>query len=410
MNLNRMKGLTLGVLTAVGGFVDMGGIITAAQAGAQHRFALLWTLIPGVIGLIVYADMAGRVVIASGRTLFDVIRDRLGFRLALIPLISTAIVNTLTLVVEIAGMALAIQLATRLSYLLLFPIAAVIMGVILWKASFDLLENSTAILGLTMLVAVVAMVKLAPPWRQIGVEMLHPAMETAHPLRLYLFAAIGLLGSYMTPYQFYFYSSGAIEDEWSGADLLVNRVTSLVGSTFGATIDFALIVAAALVLFPKHAQVNSLGDAGGSIRFGLGGIGWSLFIVGAFAVCLGAGLETALSGAYSLCQYFGWDWGKQGRPRQAPLFHLGYLVMLVLAVILAYTGIDPVSLTVVTMAAAAATLPFTFVPLLIVANDQDYMGEQKNTFAVNLVAMVILGLLLIVTLATIPLFIITGGS
>lgn len=410
MNLKRWAGLTLGVLTAVGGFVDMGGIITASQAGARHRFALLWTLIPGVIGLIVYADMAGRVVIASGRTLFDVIRDRLGFRLALIPLVSTALVNSLTLVVELAGMTLALELATRVSYLLWFPVAALLLGLILWKASFDLLENGSAILGLTMLVAVVAMVKLAPPWGQIGTELLHPNLSSAGPLAAYLFAAISLLGSYMTPYQFYFYSSGAIEEEWSGEDLVVNRVTSLVGSLFGATIDFALIVVAALVLFPQQHGVNTLGDAGQPIRQALGTAGWWLFIVGAFAVSLGAGLETALSGAYSVCQYFGWDWGKKGRPREAPLFHLGYLVMLILAMALAYTRVDPIQLTTITMAGAAFALPFTFIPLLIVANDPDYMGEQKNTTAVNVVAGIVLIVLLVVTVSTIPLFILSGGG
>ena len=410
MQLKRLGGLALGVLTAIGGFVDMGGIITAAQAGARHQFALLWTLVPGVIGLIVYADMAGRVVIASGRTLFDVIRDRLGFRLALIPLASTAVVNTLTLVVELAGMTLALELATRVSYLLWFPAAALLLGIILWKASFDLLENGSAILGLAMLVAVVAMVKLAPPWREVGAEILHPAMASARPLPLYLFAAISLLGAYMTPYQFYFYSSGAIEEEWTGEDLLVNRVTSLLGSCFGATIDFALIVAAALVLFPRHAEVNSLGDAGLPIRESLGAVGWGLFLIGAFAVSMGAGLETALSGAYSFCQYFGWDWGKRGRPRQAPLFHLSYLVMLVLAMLLAYTHVDPVRLTVVTMAAAAFALPFTFLPLLVIANDADYMGEQKNTPPVNVLAVIILAVLGVVTVATIPLFILTGGG
>ena len=410
MQLKRLGGLALGVLTAIGGFVDMGGIITAAQAGARHQFALLWTLVPGVIGLIVYADMAGRVVIASGRTLFDVIRDRLGFRLALIPLASTAVVNTLTLVVELAGMTLALELATRVSYLLWFPAAALLLGIILWKASFDLLENGSAILGLAMLVAVVAMVKLAPPWREVGAEILHPAMASARPLPLYLFAAISLLGAYMTPYQFYFYSSGAIEEEWTGEDLLVNRVTSLLGSCFGATIDFALIVAAALVLFPRHAEVNSLGDAGLPIRESLGVVGWALFLIGAFAVSMGAGLETALSGAYSFCQYFGWDWGKRGRPRQAPLFHLSYLVMLVLAMALAYTHVDPVRLTVVTMAAAAFALPFTLLPLLVIANDADYMGEQKNTPPVNVLAVIILAVLGVVTVATIPLFILTGGG
>ncbi len=404
----RLKGLSLGVLTAVGGFVDMGGIIACAQAGAQYQFALLWTLIPGVVGLVLYADMSGRVVIASGRTLFDVMRARLGFRVASIPLIATGIVNTLTLVIELAGMTLALELATRISYLLWFPVAALFMGIILWKASFELLENASAVLGLSMLVVVVAMVKLAPSWSQVGLQMMHPSVPDTH-VAAYLFAGIGLLGSYMTPYQFYFYASGAVEEEWSGPDLLINRITSLVGSSFGAVIDLALIVTAGVVLYPHHMSVNSLGNAGLPVKLSLGEVGWTLFLIGTFAVTLGAGLETALSGAYSICQYFGWDWGKHGRPRHAPLFHLSYIVMLVLAMAFAYTGINPIQLTLITMAVAAMTLPFSFVPLLIVANDDGYMGEQKNTRAINGAAIIILGLLVVVTVATIPLFIITGG-
>lgn len=406
----RWSSLSLGVLTAIGGFVDMNGIITAAQAGSQYRFALLWTLVPGLVGLIVFADMAGRVAIASGRTLFDVIRDRLGFKLALLPLAATAMVNVLTLVIELAGMSLALELASKISYLLWFPIAAIILGVILWRASFDLLENGSAILGLAMLVAVVAMFKLAPPWGSIAHDVVFPPLARVDSLPGYLFAAIGLLGAYMTPYQFYFYSSGAIEDEWDGKDLLINRVTAIVGSILGAGIDFALVVVAALVLFPLHAQVTSLADAGRPIAVSLGTVGWILFIVGAFAVSMGAGLETALSGAYAFCQYFGWDWGKKGCPAKAPVFHLGYLVMLILSLLIALTGVNPIQLSLVTMAVAAATLPFTFAPLLIVANDRLYMGEQKNPPLVNVSAYVVLGLLVVVTLATIPLLIITGGG
>ena len=410
MQIKRFGSLTLGVLTAIGGFVDMGGIITSAQAGAQHQFSLLWTLVPGVVGLIVYADMAGRVVIASGQTLFDVIRDRLGFKLALIPLAATGIVNTLTLVIELAGMSLALELALKVSYLLFYPVVALFLGIILWRASFDLLENGSALLGLTMLVAVAAMVVLAPPWPQIAHSVVHPDVGAAKSLPAYLFSVVGLLGAYMTPYQFYFYSSGAIEEEWGGRDLLINRVTALLGSAFGAVICFALVVAAAIVLYPHHAQVSSLGDAGSPITQSLGPIGLALFIVGAFAVSMGAGLETALSGAYAFCQYSGWDWGKHGAPREAPMFHLGYLVMLALAVVIALTGVDPIQLTLVTMAVAGATLPFTFVPLLIVANDEEYMGNQKNTLSVNLIAGIVLAVLLVATVATIPLLVVTGGG
>jgi Mn2+/Fe2+ NRAMP family transporter len=305
-------------------------------------------------------------------------------------------------------MSLALQLVIPLPYLAWVPVAAILLGVILWKASFDLLENGSAIFGLAMLVTVAAMIKLAPPWSETARQLIHPVIPGDRVVA-YLFAGLSLLGSYMTPYQFFFYSSGAVEEEWSGPDLVINRVTSIVGSFFGAIIDFALFVVAGVVLFPRHAQVQTLADAAVPIATSLGSIGLALFILGAFAVSMGAGLETALSGAYAACQYMGWDWGKQGRPSEAPLFSLGYLIMLVAAVALAFTRVDPVQITIITLALAAATLPFTFIPLLIIANDRDYVGDQRNTRAINAAALLIIGLLLVVTFAALPLLVATGG-
>jgi manganese transport protein len=410
MKAKQIKGMSLGVLTAIGGFIDMGGIITTTQAGAEHRFALVWTLVVGIVGLIIFVDMAGRVVIASGSTLFDVIRDRLGFRLALIALIATVIVNVLTLLVEIAGMSLVLQIASRLSYLLWFPIVGAFLGVALWRGSFDLLENGSAALGLAILVAVVALIALHPPWGSVARAVIHPPAETIGSLPVYLFAAIGLLGGYMTPYQFFFYSSGAIEEEWSGEDLVVNRATSVVGSLFGGTVAFALMVGAAVVLFPKGVKVATLTDAGQPVREALGAAGFVIFLAGVFAVSLGAAIETSFSGAYAVCQYFGWDWGKQGTPREAPLFSLTYLIMVLAAVIIAITGVDPIKITIISLAAAAASLPFTFAPLLIVANDPEYVGDQANSRAINVIALMILSLLLLVTIGVIPLLILTGGG
>src|SRR5205823_13945435 len=145
--MGKLSGIALGVVTAFGGFIDMGELVTCSQAGAQYRFALLWTIVVGTLGIIVYADTAGRVAIASGRSLFDVIRDRLGFRLALIPLAGALLVNVLTLVIELAGMALVLQVITGLSYLWLYPLAALIITFVLWFASFDFVENATSLLG-----------------------------------------------------------------------------------------------------------------------------------------------------------------------------------------------------------------------------------------------------------------------
>lgn len=408
--VNKVSSLALGVITAVGGFVDMGELVTCTQAGAQYRFALLWTVVVGVLGIIIYIDMAGRVAIVSGRAVFDVIRERLGFRLSLLTLVGATLVNVLTLVIEVAGMALVIELLTHLSYLWWYPLAALLIALVLWFSSFKFIENAASILGLCILVFVAAAIKLNAPWGEVGRQLVLPSIPSGVGLAAYAFAAISLLGAFMTPYELYFYSSGAIEEKWSGGDIITNRVTAIVGFTFGSVIVVAMMVGAAQVFFPHGIQPQAFASAVVPPQAAFGIVGLILFIVGAFASTAGAALETSLSGTYTICQFFGWDWGQNHNPKDAPVYTLLYLVMIVAAVMVAFTGIDPVKLTIYTTALAAFSLPFTFIPLLIVANDEVYMGNQRNTRLINVSSIFFLVVLCIVTLATIPLFVLSGGG
>src|SRR5205814_6066333 len=114
--------------------------------------------------------------------------------------------------------------------------------------------------------------------------------------------------------------------------------------------------------------------------------------------------------AYALCQYAGWDWGKRAPPVDAPMFHLTYIVMLVLALAILLAGVDVIGLSLVAMAVAAATLPFTFGPLLLIANEKVFMGEQRNSLPVNVAGIAVLLLLVVVSLATVPLLVLGGGG
>lgn len=358
-----------------------------------------------MVGAIVYTEMSGRIALASGRPAFDVIRERLGYNLALIPLIAALFSNMLTIVAELAGMALVLQIALHISYLLLFPVVALFLWLVLWKASFDLLDEGTALLGLATLVFVAAMVAWHPPLAEIGRALILPQVKSGE-VTAYLFMVVSLLGANMTPYQFYFYSSGAIEERWTGEDFTMNRVSSIIGTAFGGLIAFSIMAIAAVALYPSGHQPD-LQSLGNSVAV-LGPIGWFLFLVGTFAIAMGAGLETALSSAYSVAQYFGFDWGKHFRPKAAPVFSLVYTAMVPLAVLIALTGVDPIQLTLWAMAIAAFSLPFSFAPLLVVANDEEYMGEQRNNVAINAIAIFLLTLLTAVSLTTIPLLIISS--
>src|SRR5207249_2430745 len=104
----------------------------------------------------------------------------------------------------------------------------------------------------------------------------------------------------------------------------------------------------------------------------------------------GAALETALSAGYTVAQYFGWQWGKFVKPAQASRFHLVVLMSIVLAAVLGLTTVDPIKVTEYSIVLAAAALPLTYFPILIVANDPDYMGDKTNSKFANGVAFVYL--------------------
>jgi Mn2+/Fe2+ NRAMP family transporter len=76
--MKKVFSVALGVLTAIGGFVDIGDLVTNAQVGARLGLSLAWVVIVGVLGICVFAEMSGRVAAVSGRATFDLVRERLG--------------------------------------------------------------------------------------------------------------------------------------------------------------------------------------------------------------------------------------------------------------------------------------------------------------------------------------------
>jgi Mn2+/Fe2+ NRAMP family transporter len=145
--MKKFLEIFLGILTAFGGFVDIGDLVANAETGARFGMSLAWVVVVGVIGIVLYAEMSGRVAAISGRPVFDVIRERLGPRVALVDLLASFLINFLTVAAEIGGLALVLQLATDLNYLLWVPLAAVAVWIVIWKLSFSVMEKVFGIAG-----------------------------------------------------------------------------------------------------------------------------------------------------------------------------------------------------------------------------------------------------------------------
>ena len=139
--MSKVLGLALGILAAIGGFVDIGDLVFNTAAGATFGYQLAWVIPIGVLGIIVYSEMCGRVAAVSGKAVFDAIRERVGFKAALGALIASEIVNLMTLACEIGGVAIALQLLSGLLYRWLILIAVIGLVVIIWVTSFEWIER-----------------------------------------------------------------------------------------------------------------------------------------------------------------------------------------------------------------------------------------------------------------------------
>jgi len=110
--MKKLLGITLGVMTALGGFVDLGQIVFTLQAGALFAYQLMWAIVLGTAAIIVYMEMCGRVAVVAKEPVFAVVRTRLGFRLGLATLISSNLLNLITCAAELGGVAIVLHLLT----------------------------------------------------------------------------------------------------------------------------------------------------------------------------------------------------------------------------------------------------------------------------------------------------------
>ena len=409
MSLKNLLAIALGILSAIGGFVDIGDLVFNTQAGATFGFQLLWVVVVGVLGIIVYSEMCGRVSAVSGRPVFDLVRERAGFGAGLATLGASEVVNLMTCAAEVGGVAIALKLLSGLDYRLLILFAALGLAIVSWSLPFEWIERVFGYLGLCLLVFVVAAIKAHPPWSQVAHGFI-PGSHEGGSLAVYLYFVVGLLGAAMTPYEVYFYSSGAVEDQWGTQELGLNKATATIGYGLGGLLSVALMIVAAMVFLPNGITPELLGTPALASAHVLGQIGLLLAIVGILFAVGGAAIETAFSGAYNLAQFFGWRWGKRERPVDAPRFTVAWIAILLVAMVVIITGIDPVKLTEYSVIFSVVALPLTYLPILLVANDRTYMGSKVTGKLANTLGVIYLFVILVVAVSAIPLMLLTHGG
>jgi Mn2+/Fe2+ NRAMP family transporter len=405
--MKKILEIALGIVTSVGGFLEIGSIATAAQAGADFSFQLIWAIVLGGLCIIFLVEQAGRFSAVSGRTIPDAIRERFGFNYFAFLYIVLALVTLLVLAAEIGGVCIALELATGIYFQWWTVPAALLIWLVMWKGTFGVIEKGVSLLGLVTLCFVVGAYLIHPPEAQVlrGALPSLPQHNSVH----YWFVAVSILGASISPYLFFFYSSGAIEDEWNEGYVGVNRIIATGGMTFGSVISISVLILAAMIFAPQGVKLEHYNQLPQLLVPVFGYWGYWLLVASVGISCLGAALEITLEIAYFTAQGFGWNWSENQRPRDEARFAAAYTLTIILAALITITGIDPLTITIFSMALTAATLPVSIVPFLFLMNDYSYVRVYRNGWFSNAVVIAIISIAFVLAVVSIPLQIF-GGS
>jgi Mn2+/Fe2+ NRAMP family transporter len=399
--VSKVLQITLGIITSIGGFLEIGSVITAAQAGAAFGYKLLWAILLGTLCLVFLVEMSGRLAAVSKHTIVEATRARFGFPFFFIVTIGMGIVAFLVLIAELGGIGLALQILTGIGFPWWALPVSIVVWLLMWKGSFSLIENGASLLGLVTISFVVAAIKLHPDWSSAAHGLL-PSLPGDDKAK-YWFIAVSILGASISPYLMYFYSSGAVEDDWDESYIPINRVIAGIGMTFGGFLSMAVLVGAALFFQPKGIQIDKFSQAALLMTTALPKWGFFLFAISMLFACLGAALEISLAIAYFFAQGFGWNWSEDMNPSRDARFAFTYTIIILLAAVPLLLGIDPVKVTIISMALTSATLPLAIVPFLFLMNDPVYLGDHRNGWVSNTVVSVVILISFVLAIISIPL-------
>lgn len=407
--MRKMLGITLGIMTALGGFIDLGQIVFTMQAGALFGYRLMWAIALGTVGIIVYMEMCGRIAVIAREPVFAVVRNRLSGPLGIATLIASNLLNVITCAAELGGIAMVLHLLTGWPERPLLIGAATVLGIVVFLFRFQWIERTFGLAGLVTVVFAVSAAALHPDWSEVA-KRFAPNIPAQGNLLLYSYFAVGIFSALLMEYEVHFYSSGAMEEDWKPDDLGENFAVAAFGSILGSVLTAALLILGAMLFLPRgiFPQMLSTTVMGQSFPFGEKALVLALF--GALACLAGAAVETALSGAYNICQFFNLPWGKNRPVKTVPVFTAAWAGMFILALLIAVSGVRPLELVNISVIFGMTIMPFTYYPILRVAADKTIMGKHVNDRFDTLMGVIFLILITTAAAAAIPLMIVTHSG
>lgn len=366
---------------------DAGGIFTYSFAGAQFGYALLWTVLPMTVALVVVQEMALRMGAATGKGLSDLIREEFGLRVTFLMMAALVLTNFGNVVAEFAGVASSLELFGISKYISV-PIAAVLVWLLVVKGTYGIVEKIFVAASFFYISYIIAGVLSNPSWPQALLSTVRPPSTGGLRDANYLYLVVGMVGATIAPWMQFYLQASLVEKGVTSRSYRTARIDVLVGSVFAPIVAWFIVVACAATLFVHgHRHIHDAADAAQALRPLAGDYAYVLFAAGLFNASLFAASILPLSTAYTVCEGLGFESGLDKKFSEAPVFYWLYTVLIALgAGVILLPDFPLLRVTVLSQVINGVLLPFVLVFMLLLVNRRELMGRYAATRGYNAIA------------------------
>ena len=374
---------------------DPSGISTYSVAGAAFGYAQLWTALFSFPLMAAVQLMCARLGMVSGLGLASVVRRRYSRTVLVGACTLLVVANTFNIGADLGGMAEVMKMMTGVSSFLWLPLFAILIVILLVWFSYKHIARIFKWLTLVLFAYVIAAFLAHPRWGEVLKATFVPHIRFE---RRYLATFLGVMGTTISPYLFFWQAAQEVEEERAmgrrtvaarrGAtneELGTARTDVLTGMALANLVFYFIVVTTGTTLYATgHRDIETARQAAEALRPLAGDGAYFLFTLALVGTGMLGVPVLAGSAAYAVAEAMHWRGSLEDRPRRAPKFYGVLAVAVLLGLILNYLKLNAVRMLFWAAVLNGMLAPPLIILVTLLSSDRSVMGTRVNPPALTI--------------------------
>jgi NRAMP (natural resistance-associated macrophage protein)-like metal ion transporter len=387
---------------------DPSGIATYSQAGAAFGLNTLWTSWLTFPLMASMQEMCARIGLVTSSGLTGILKRHYPRPLLYVMILFSFPAITLNIGADIAGMGAVANLLFPSVHPAIFSVFfTVLLLFIIIYLPYRKLAAIMKWLCLGLLSYLIVPFLIGLEWGKVAEATFVPDLSFD---RSYLLILVGVLGTTISPYMFFWQTSMEVEEKEESRLVVDKKLLSEMrtdvdfGMFFSCLVMFFIMLSTGALLHPAGlTEIRTVDEAASALLPLAGSSAYLLFAVGILGTGFLAVPVLAGSLSYITSETFGWTEGLNKKFHEAKGFYIVMIFSVAVALLINFVGISPVQSLLYTAVLYGLTSPVMIAIILHICNNRKIMGDFTNGRRSNLLGTT----LLLMTVAAVSLISVT---